>query len=347
MKNCILPLGCHFHPPPDASKRCDNPSCSVSSDLPWKLFEGCWRSFHLCCLNGLNVCVICQDGLKKNMKSLSKTANEAFAGGLQTTRPDEGQECLDDGEVEEQFNNNDDDDDEAIPEIAEVNVNHIIPRLTRQLFNIQVNQLSVNTTEVDDESNQTDQPTGRRPYHCTVRSNRRQGHQHQTETGEIVTHSLYCPNQVCRVGGGGAVCSCQWCEQHINQPSPSSSSSLSSRVMCHRPIAPAVSFQNQRGDVTEWVVPVCQSSVSGELGSNACTIIAVLVAVNFLLPTGWILPSPHNSLPQSFVSMFKDLMVQGNIVRQWLGHAQQNYMLKKRRKKHHPAVDKKTSMTNS
>ena len=95
--------------------------------------------------------------------------------------------------------------------------------------------------------------------------------------------------------------------------------------MSHRTTAPAVIFQNQRGDITEWMVSVCQSSVSGELGSNACTIIAVLVAVNFLLPTGWVLPCPQNSLPQSFVSMFKELMVQGNIVHQWLGIAQQNY----------------------
>ena len=43
------------------------------------------------------------------MKSLSKTANEAFAGGLQTARPDEGQECLEDVEVQEQIHNNDDD----------------------------------------------------------------------------------------------------------------------------------------------------------------------------------------------------------------------------------------------
>ena len=61
MKNYILPLGCHFHPPPDSSKRCHSPSCSESSDLPWKLFEAYWHSFHLSCLNGLNICVICQD----------------------------------------------------------------------------------------------------------------------------------------------------------------------------------------------------------------------------------------------------------------------------------------------
>ena len=85
---------------------------------------------------------------------------------------------------------------------------------------------------------------------------------------------------------------------------------------------PVVVHQNQQGDVTEWMISVCQS---GELESNACTIIAVLVAVNFLLPTGWILPCPQKNLPQAFTRMFKELMIQGNIVHQWVGHAQLTY----------------------
>ena len=67
MKSNILHLGFNFHPPPDPSKRCDSPLCSESSDLPWKLFEGCWHSFHISCLNGKNFFVICRDCLEKNI----------------------------------------------------------------------------------------------------------------------------------------------------------------------------------------------------------------------------------------------------------------------------------------
>ena len=67
MKSNILPLGFSFHPPPDPSKRFDSPMCSESSDLPWKLFEGCWHSFHISCLNGKNLFVICRDCLEKNI----------------------------------------------------------------------------------------------------------------------------------------------------------------------------------------------------------------------------------------------------------------------------------------
>ena len=61
------------------------------------------------------------------------------------------------------------------------------------------------------------------------------------------------------------------------------------------------------------------------MGSNACTIIAVYGAVNFLLPsTNWILPSPH-SLPLEFISVFKQLMIYGNQSYNWLGNQQPTY----------------------
>ena len=60
IKSYILPLGYNFHPQPDFRKRRDSPSCNGSSDLPWKLFEGCWHSFQLQCLWGLIICVICR-----------------------------------------------------------------------------------------------------------------------------------------------------------------------------------------------------------------------------------------------------------------------------------------------
>ena len=82
IKSYTLPLGYNFHPQLDFRKKCGSSSCNVSSDLPWKLFEGCWHSFHLECLRVLTICVICRDSLQKNLQSLSKTANEAFVRGV-------------------------------------------------------------------------------------------------------------------------------------------------------------------------------------------------------------------------------------------------------------------------
>lgn len=66
-------------------------------------------------------------------------------------------------------------------------------------------------------------------------------------------------------------------------------------------------------DVTEWHISDSQSSVTpNQMGSNACTIIAVYGALNFLLPfTNWSLPSPQN-LPLPLISTFKQLMLDGN-----------------------------------
>ena len=257
------------------------------------------------------------------MKSLSRTANEAFFRGLQTA-PATGEQLQECDQVEEQ-GNVDGDHDHDIPEVGEVSADQVILELTRKLFNTQINQLSdsnatscapvVNVHRTGNQRHQTTE--SQRPIHCTGCNHRRQGHKRQTSsTGEVIYHCFYCPNNICCGGGGGVACSCEWCEQTLDRSSSGTSE------MTRGPVAV---LQNQQGDVTERVISVCQSSVSGELGSSAYTIIAVLVAVKVLLPTGWILPRPQNNLPQAFTCMFKELMIQGNIVHQWLGQAQQTY----------------------
>ena len=79
-------------------------------------------------------------------------------------------------------------------------------------------------------------------------------------------------------------------------------------------------------NVTEWLISDSQSSVTqNQMGSNACTIIAVYGAVNFLLPsTNWSLPSPQN-LPTQLISSFKQLMLHGNQAYNLLGNQQVTY----------------------
>ena len=58
-------------------------------------------------------------------------------------------------------------------------------------------------------------------------------------------------------------------------------------------------------DVTERLISDSQSSVTpNQMGSNACTIIAVYGAVNFLLPsTNWSLLSPQNTTTIHFYKL--------------------------------------------
>lgn len=61
-----MPLGFKFLPSPDQENRCDLTDCSVSSNVPWKVFEACWHSYHLECL------------IENAISSFSLAANRSF-----------------------------------------------------------------------------------------------------------------------------------------------------------------------------------------------------------------------------------------------------------------------------
>ena len=77
--------------------------------------------------------------------------------------------------------------------------------------------------------------------------------------------------------------------------------------------------RGEGGVVTEWVLSVCLSNVAGQSG---CTII---VDINFLLASGGVLLCPQNNPCLPFASMVKEIMVQGNILHQWLGSSNHNF----------------------
>ena len=127
------------------------------------------------------------------MKSLSKTANEAFVWGLQTA-PATGEQLQECDEVEEQ-SNGDDDDHHDIPEVGEVTAHQVVLELTRTLFITQINQLTdsnatscapvVNVHRTGNQRHQTTE--NERPIHSNVCNHRRQGHERQTSsTGEVI-----------------------------------------------------------------------------------------------------------------------------------------------------------------
>ena len=170
----------------------------------------------------------------------------------------------------------------------------------------------------------TNHPTSvLKPPHCPLCGHKGHGcHKETSITGERVINCSNCPNQICCQGGGGALCLCSWCSPRNFS---SSSTSLGAKGTLHTaPCTPHVVFQNQR-DVTEWILPVCQSNVAGQSGSNACTITAVLSAINFYYQVVWSSQVQKNSLSQAFVSMVKEIMIQRNILHQWLGCSNRNF----------------------
>ena len=81
----------------------------MSNEMPWKIFEGCWHSFHFSCLNNvLSVCPICRQGAGDAIRSLATTANRSAQ--VQEIAEVDGDDSS--GRVENTANDNDDDDDD-------------------------------------------------------------------------------------------------------------------------------------------------------------------------------------------------------------------------------------------
>lgn len=65
-KSTALPLGYQGKVKPDATKQCDLPKCTMSSQNDDRIvLMGCFHSFHNTYLNGLNSCPLCKYFLKK------------------------------------------------------------------------------------------------------------------------------------------------------------------------------------------------------------------------------------------------------------------------------------------
>ena len=127
----------------------------------------------------------------------------------------------------------------------------------------------------------------RRPPHCSTWGHLLQGHQRVTLHGTLSKSCPVCPSRLCSREGHSMPCACHWCsrQSQVNTDRPLSSLLQGPSVVRETHVSP---------DVTEWLISVSQSTVTlGQMGSNACTIIAVFGAVNFLFPstsTQWVLP---------------------------------------------------------
>ena len=77
VKKDFLPLGFQFSPQPGQGQRYDFLNGSFSNDTPWKIFEGRWHSFHMCCLDVDDVSPICRQGIEDVIPSLASIANKS------------------------------------------------------------------------------------------------------------------------------------------------------------------------------------------------------------------------------------------------------------------------------
>ena len=219
IRSDYLPLGNQFQPYPDLGRRCDSSSrCSISVETSWKIFEGCWHSFHLCCLTVVDVCPICRKGTETAIKSLANIANQSLHQQQNVTETDGP------SEVSREVT----DDDEALTSTVDGNVEQVVQNLTLQIMALNVasppaqplSPARVNVVSTPRPSTQ------RRPPHCSTCGHLKQGHQRPVAQGTL-SKCPVCPSQSCTREGRMLSFQCHWCSRQSQTNSNQSMSSLS------------------------------------------------------------------------------------------------------------------------
>ena len=193
--------GYQFQPYPDQGRRCDSSSCSISVDTPWKIFEGCWHSFHLCYLTVVDVCPICRKGFETSIKSLANITNQSLHQQQNATATDGPSEA---SEVSREVT----DDDDTLTSTVDGNVEQVVQNLTLQIMALTVasppaqplSPARVNVVSTLRPSTQ------RIPPHCSTCGHLKQGHQRPVAQGTL-SKCPVCLSQSCT--REGRMLSCQ------------------------------------------------------------------------------------------------------------------------------------------
>ena len=316
VKSYFLPLGYQCEKKPDENSCCDY-LCVAPEDADWKIFEGCWHSFHSECLKDLTYCPICSNHLNNVILSLSESANSSFVNGGKET---------DDVETTDPQSDDDTDDDEMESDnlgisINESNIENILNDITLSVMHLSPQSPPHTSSCLSNENLDYSHTASnllssvqlpKRSPHCSTCQHTRIGHGMRSSTTPHVKCTM-CPNNVCSAYGRCKPCVCLW---HLSEQN-----SIQSIVPYS--IVRLTSINN----VNEYLLSFCQSNVSNQLlGSNACTIIAVLASINFLSGTAWF--SQHtliSTLDSSFLGYCHQLFIEGNQMYESLNEDKVNY----------------------
>ena len=86
IKSTTFPLGYQGKVKTHATKQCDLPECTMSSQNDdWTVLTGSFHSFHNTCLNGLNSWPYVRTSWKKKVQELGQTAKQAILNPNSTT----------------------------------------------------------------------------------------------------------------------------------------------------------------------------------------------------------------------------------------------------------------------
>ena len=224
-------------------------------------------------------CPICSNHLNNVILSLSKSANSSFINGGSEEDNEPVNNIDDDSESDE-----DSDDDMECDNLGisanESHIENIINTINFSVMQLRPESptntscLSINNNSECDAGTSTLLPNVEPPKkspHCSACHHTRAVH----GKGSVNAKCAMCPNNICSAAGRQKQCICQW---HISQTNSTET------------VVPysVVTFTIVDNHLNEYLLSFCQSNINNQLlGSNACTIIAVLAAINFLSETAW------------------------------------------------------------
>ena len=338
MTETVLPLGFQSKTLPSEDVKCDLPNCSITDEQqPWSIFKGCGHSFHDCCVDD-NYCPICKQFLNRKIQELGKTIQD---GIFDTGSQPNIRECVDP--------ETDEDTDEELLSVTSGTSNVMFQSVEGINDGIRKLELKSPQT-CHKPYQPTPPLAKRPPHcsKC-LHPTRGHGKQGKAEycpicPQHICTHSnnINCPcdwhaaseahsaqASTSEVAFSGPVLEhpCQTCStrdaaksesQHATIPMneaalPTKTASIPTCQSSSTSTNQITVIKKVHGATTEWLLPqkISQSKILGSwYGSNACTIISVLVAAK-LKNKSIQIPLEITGI-QNLVNEFIKLMMQGN-----------------------------------
>lgn len=91
MTETVLPLGFHGKTPPEQEVQCDLPTCQIGDENEeWAILHGCGHSFHSICIGDNNSCPLCTEFLNEKVKQLGKTIQDGIVDSTDISSLDTG-----------------------------------------------------------------------------------------------------------------------------------------------------------------------------------------------------------------------------------------------------------------
>lgn len=337
MTETVLPLGFQSNTPPSEEVKCDMPHCPITDEQQqWTILQGCGHSFHDCCIDE-HYCPICKQFLDEKIHDLGKAIQDGIFD-MTSGQPD--------GSVRVDLVTDEDTEEDLQPAASEMS--DVMFQSVEDINN-EIRKLELKTPQTCHKPSQPPPSLAKKPPHCSkclhpTRGHGRQGAKAYCPTcPQNICSSLNNIKCFCKwhtaseascpktsspeitfsepVSGDPYQASSKRNSvvsesEHATTPtnkatSPTSAASMSTQKSTSSTQVTVVKKVHR--STTEWLLPkkISQSKILGPwYGSNACTIISVLVAAKLKNKS---IPIPLEITGiQNVVNIFTKLMLEGN-----------------------------------